>query len=75
MINEFCLQGLPLTSDIKDTESLMQLSGRIECESPNRHLYDFVGNIRLEGHGYVIYKEEGLGRFSLTVDSYVFLNY
>ncbi|RMC14146.1 hypothetical protein DUI87_09236 [Hirundo rustica rustica] len=46
-------QGLPLTSDIKDTESLMQLSGRIECESPNRHLYDFVGNIRLEGHGTV----------------------
>uniref|UniRef100_A0A8C3TZN8 Phospholipid-transporting ATPase n=1 Tax=Catharus ustulatus TaxID=91951 RepID=A0A8C3TZN8_CATUS len=30
-------QGLPLTSDIKDTESLMQLSGRIE----------------LDGHGYV----------------------
>ncbi|KAL9852691.1 phospholipid-transporting ATPase IA isoform 3-T3 [Geothlypis trichas] len=46
-------KGLPLTSDIKDTESLMQLSGRIECESPNRHLYDFVGNIRLDGHGTV----------------------
>uniref|UniRef100_A0A8B9TLK3 Phospholipid-transporting ATPase n=1 Tax=Anas platyrhynchos TaxID=8839 RepID=A0A8B9TLK3_ANAPL len=46
-------QGLPLTSDIKDIESLMRLSGRIECESPNRHLYDFVGNIRLDGHGYV----------------------
>lgn len=49
----FFLQGLPLTSDIKDIESLMRLSGRIECESPNRHLYDFVGNIRLDGHGYV----------------------
>ncbi|NXX94067.1 AT8A1 ATPase, partial [Centropus bengalensis] len=46
-------QGLPLTSEIKDIESLMGLSGRIECESPNRHLYDFVGNIRLDGHGYV----------------------
>ncbi|KAM6361015.1 phospholipid-transporting ATPase IA isoform 2-T2 [Alca torda] len=46
-------QGLPLTSDIKDIESLMRLSGRIECESPNRHLYDFVGNIRLDGHGTV----------------------
>uniref|UniRef100_A0A7M4EQN1 Phospholipid-transporting ATPase n=1 Tax=Crocodylus porosus TaxID=8502 RepID=A0A7M4EQN1_CROPO len=46
-------QGLPLTSDIKDIDSLMQLSGRIECESPNRHLYDFVGNIRLDGHGTV----------------------
>lgn len=31
----------------------MRISGRIECESPNRHLYDFVGNIRLDGHGYV----------------------
>ncbi|GAB0188387.1 phospholipid-transporting ATPase IA [Grus japonensis] len=46
-------QGLPLTSDIKDIESLMRLSGRVECESPNRHLYDFVGNIRLDGHGTV----------------------
>lgn len=31
----------------------MRISGRVECESPNRHLYDFVGNIRLDGHGYV----------------------
>ncbi|KAL8207468.1 UNVERIFIED_CONTAM: putative phospholipid-transporting ATPase IA [Gekko kuhli] len=43
-------QGLPLTSDIKDTDSLAKLSGKIECEGPNRHLYDFVGNIRLDGH-------------------------
>lgn len=46
-------QGLPATSDIKDIDSLMRISGRIECESPNRHLYDFVGNIRLDGHRYV----------------------
>ncbi|XP_062992468.1 phospholipid-transporting ATPase IA isoform X1 [Elgaria multicarinata webbii] len=46
-------QGLPLTSDIKDIDSLVTLLGKIECESPNRHLYDFVGNIRLEGHGTV----------------------
>ncbi|XP_029444476.1 phospholipid-transporting ATPase IA isoform X2 [Rhinatrema bivittatum] len=46
-------QGLPLTSDMKDIDSLMRLSGKIECESPNRHLYDFVGNIRLDGHGTV----------------------
>uniref|UniRef100_A0A8C4RN41 Phospholipid-transporting ATPase n=1 Tax=Erpetoichthys calabaricus TaxID=27687 RepID=A0A8C4RN41_ERPCA len=43
-------QGLHITSEIKDIDSLMRLSGRMECESPNRHLYDFVGNIRLEGH-------------------------
>ncbi|ELW59612.1 putative phospholipid-transporting ATPase IA [Tupaia chinensis] len=46
-------QGLPATSDIKDIDSLIRLSGRIECESPNRHLYDFVGNIRLDGHGTI----------------------
>ncbi|XP_029107547.1 phospholipid-transporting ATPase IA-like isoform X4 [Scleropages formosus] len=46
-------QGLQITLEIKDAESLMGLSGRMECESPNRHLYDFVGNIRLDGHGAV----------------------
>ncbi|XP_056294685.1 phospholipid-transporting ATPase IA isoform X2 [Pseudoliparis swirei] len=43
-------QGLQMTVEIKDIGSLMRLSGRMECESPNRHLYDFVGNIRLDGH-------------------------
>uniref|UniRef100_A0A4W4HGY5 Phospholipid-transporting ATPase n=1 Tax=Electrophorus electricus TaxID=8005 RepID=A0A4W4HGY5_ELEEL len=35
-------QGLQITAEIKDIESLMRLSGRMECESPNRHLYEFV---------------------------------
>ncbi|KAJ8382526.1 hypothetical protein SKAU_G00033040 [Synaphobranchus kaupii] len=26
---------------------LSRLVGRMDCENPNRHLYDFVGNIRL----------------------------
>ncbi|KAL6117541.1 phospholipid-transporting ATPase IA isoform X2 [Pungitius pungitius] len=43
-------QGLQMTADIKDIDSLMRISGRMECESPNRHLYEFVGNIRLDGH-------------------------
>ncbi|XP_054453179.1 phospholipid-transporting ATPase IA isoform X2 [Anoplopoma fimbria] len=43
-------QGLQMTADIKDIDSLMRLSGRMECESPNRHLYEFVGNLRLDGH-------------------------
>ncbi|KAK7137855.1 hypothetical protein R3I94_013485 [Phoxinus phoxinus] len=43
-------QGLQITTEIKDIDSLMRLSGRMECESPNRHLYEFVGNIRLDGH-------------------------
>ncbi|XP_068448648.1 phospholipid-transporting ATPase IA isoform X2 [Clinocottus analis] len=43
-------QGLQMTADIKDIDSLMRLSGKMECESPNRHLYEFVGNLRLDGH-------------------------
>ncbi|XP_053734424.1 probable phospholipid-transporting ATPase IA isoform X2 [Synchiropus splendidus] len=46
-------QGLQVTAEIKDIENLMRLSGRMECESPNRHLYEFVGNIRLDGHSTV----------------------
>uniref|UniRef100_A0A3B3TBP1 Phospholipid-transporting ATPase n=1 Tax=Paramormyrops kingsleyae TaxID=1676925 RepID=A0A3B3TBP1_9TELE len=46
-------QGLHITADIKDIASLTRLTGRMECESPNRHLYDFVGNIRLEGFSTV----------------------
>ncbi|XP_062281021.1 LOW QUALITY PROTEIN: phospholipid-transporting ATPase IA [Scomber scombrus] len=43
-------QGLQVTAEIKDIDNLMRLSGRMECESPNRHLYEFVGNIRLDRH-------------------------
>ncbi|XP_033829471.1 phospholipid-transporting ATPase IA isoform X2 [Periophthalmus magnuspinnatus] len=46
-------QGLQVTADRKEIDSLMRLSGRMECESPNRHLYEFVGNIRLDGHSTV----------------------
>ncbi|XP_075868218.1 phospholipid-transporting ATPase IA isoform X3 [Nelusetta ayraudi] len=46
-------QGLQVTADLKDIDSLMRLSGRMECESPNRHLYEFVGNIRLERHSTI----------------------
>ncbi|XP_029544432.1 phospholipid-transporting ATPase IA-like [Oncorhynchus nerka] len=46
-------QGLQVTAHDKDVDSLSRLSGCMECESPNRHLYDFVGVIRLEGHSPV----------------------
>ncbi|XP_061615054.1 phospholipid-transporting ATPase IB isoform X3 [Phyllopteryx taeniolatus] len=41
-------QGLPLTAGIQTLEDLMSLSGVLECEGPNRHLYDFTGTLRLE---------------------------
>ncbi|CAB1330552.1 unnamed protein product, partial [Coregonus sp. 'balchen'] len=56
-------QGLQVTAEDKDADSLSRLSGRMECENPNRHLYDFVG-ILLRGarlrntqwvHGMVVY--------------------
>uniref|UniRef100_A0A8C9YF93 Phospholipid-transporting ATPase n=1 Tax=Sander lucioperca TaxID=283035 RepID=A0A8C9YF93_SANLU len=37
-------QGLQMTADIKDIDSLI----------PNRHLYEFVGNIRLDGHRWIL---------------------
>ena len=53
------LQGLQITSEIKDIDSLMRLAGRMECESPNRHLYEFVGNIRLDGHRWDLALDRG----------------
>uniref|UniRef100_A0A8B9GD54 Phospholipid-transporting ATPase n=1 Tax=Amazona collaria TaxID=241587 RepID=A0A8B9GD54_9PSIT len=46
-------QGLSLTASLQSREELMKVSGRIECEGPNRHLYDFVGNLRLDGQSPV----------------------
>ncbi|KAM6900180.1 phospholipid-transporting ATPase IB isoform 4-T4 [Xenentodon cancila] len=41
-------QGLSLTAAVQTLEDLMALSGRLECEGPNRHLYDFTGTLWLE---------------------------
>ncbi len=46
-------QGLSLTASFQSLEELMTLSGRLECEGPNRHLYDFTGTLRLDNHKYV----------------------
>ncbi|XP_061877847.1 phospholipid-transporting ATPase IB isoform X3 [Entelurus aequoreus] len=43
-------QGLSLTAAFQTLEDLMSLSGRLECEGPNRHLYDFTGTLRLDNH-------------------------
>ncbi|XP_036360551.1 probable phospholipid-transporting ATPase IA isoform X3 [Octopus sinensis] len=42
-------QGLPQTSGLLTHQDLMELSGTVECETPNRFLYDFAGNIRPSG--------------------------
>ncbi|KAM9320677.1 phospholipid-transporting ATPase IB [Gastrophryne carolinensis] len=42
-------QGLPATSGFQSLDDLVKITGRIECEGPNRHLYDFTGTLRLDG--------------------------
>ncbi|XP_013928112.1 PREDICTED: phospholipid-transporting ATPase IB [Thamnophis sirtalis] len=46
-------QGLIQTANLQSKEDLMKMSGKIECEGPNRHLYDFTGNLRLENQSPV----------------------
>ncbi|NXI51384.1 AT8A2 ATPase, partial [Chloroceryle aenea] len=46
-------QGLSQTASLQSREELMKISGRIECEGPNRHLYDFTGNLRLDGQSSI----------------------
>ncbi|CAN8012891.1 unnamed protein product, partial [Ixodes pacificus] len=40
-------QGLPQTAEMLTTKDLRTMSGYVECELPNRHLYEFTGNIRV----------------------------
>jgi len=40
-------QGLHATSGFLETRDLATLSGVLECELPNRHLYEFAGRLRL----------------------------
>ncbi|XP_070197579.1 phospholipid-transporting ATPase IB-like isoform X2 [Littorina saxatilis] len=46
-------QGHRVTKDLLRGEELASLRGMVECEAPNRHLYEFVGNIHLEGQSAV----------------------
>uniref|UniRef100_A0A3B1KBT5 Phospholipid-transporting ATPase n=1 Tax=Astyanax mexicanus TaxID=7994 RepID=A0A3B1KBT5_ASTMX len=46
-------QGHSLTASVQSVEELMGLAGRLECEGPNRHLYDFTGTLRLDNHNPV----------------------
>lgn len=40
-------QGLPQTAEMLTTKDLRTMSGYVECELPNRHLYEFTGNIKM----------------------------
>ena len=49
------MQGLPLTAKLLTHEELLSVSGQLECEPPNRHLYEFAGSLRLAARQSVIY--------------------
>ncbi|XP_044312407.1 probable phospholipid-transporting ATPase IA isoform X1 [Drosophila rhopaloa] len=42
-------QGLPATAGLLETKDLQRLEGRIDCELPNRHLYEFNGVLKETG--------------------------
>lgn len=44
-------QGVPATARLLETKDLYALSGTLECEPPNRHLYEFNGVLKEHGHG------------------------
>ncbi|XP_033111210.1 phospholipid-transporting ATPase IB-like [Anneissia japonica] len=41
-------QGLPQTAHMTNCQELYNLSGSIECQLPNRHIYEFVGNVKIK---------------------------
>jgi len=41
--------SLPVTSEMTDPGTLSQLYGQVETELPNRHLYEFCGNMTVRG--------------------------
>ncbi|XP_064481329.1 probable phospholipid-transporting ATPase IA isoform X3 [Ornithodoros turicata] len=40
-------QGLPQTAEMLTTKDLRTMTGFVECENPNRHLYEFNGNLKM----------------------------
>ncbi|CAL8124580.1 unnamed protein product [Orchesella dallaii] len=46
-------QGIPETVELTEEADLKRLKGSLECEHPNRHLYDFAGKLKLYGGSYL----------------------
>ncbi|XP_060682087.1 phospholipid-transporting ATPase IB isoform X1 [Hemiscyllium ocellatum] len=46
-------QGLPITANILSVADLVKMTGSLECDGPNRHLYDFTGNLHIGNNGPV----------------------
>lgn len=48
-------QALTNTSRLTSINELKDLSGTIECEPPNRHLYEFTGVLKEKDKLYVFF--------------------
>ncbi|XP_053419309.1 phospholipid-transporting ATPase IB-like [Nycticebus coucang] len=46
-------QALPETAEMQSERQLLNISGRIECEGPNRHFDSFTGTLHLYGRSTV----------------------
>lgn len=42
-------QGVPATAKFLETKDLISFNGTLECEPPNRHLYEFNGVLKEHG--------------------------
>lgn len=47
-------QAVPATARLLETRDLLNFSGTIECEPPNRHLYEYNGVLKERGQLLVI---------------------
>ena len=47
-------KGLKRTSNLLDSNLLRDFNADIECEQPNQHLYEFAGNLKIYGEGFVL---------------------
>lgn len=48
-------QAHPNTGNFLDTEELMHYRANIQCEAPNRYLYEFNGILRETNKEYVLF--------------------
>lgn len=42
-------QAVPATAHLMETKNLLDFNGTVECEPPNRHLYEFNGVLKERG--------------------------
>ena len=47
-------QAVPETSKLLEIKDLTQFTGVLECELPNRHLYEFNGILKETNKQYVV---------------------